>query len=115
LDRSAFFCRPARGEAHVVRAAPEKLTKIKETKPKPLGRCAHPPDIGAASMTIVLAIAGWVLISTVCTPLIGRFLHTLGPAPMQPAPQAKARSAVGPGRRDGSRRRHAVNEWPRTT
>jgi hypothetical protein len=64
-------------------------------------------------MTTIFAIAGWVLVSTVCTPLIGQVLHTLDAAPMQTVPHVEARASLSPARREGLRRRPAVNTWPR--
>jgi hypothetical protein len=64
-------------------------------------------------MTTIFAIAGWILVSTVCTPLIGHVLHTLDAASMRTVPHAEARATLSPARRDGFRRRPAVNAWPR--
>jgi len=68
-------------------------------------------------MTVILVIAGWFLISTVCTPLIGRFLHAVD---LQPAPamhQVKARSvfAAQSARRETHHRRATMHAWPRKT
>jgi hypothetical protein len=79
------------------------------------GRCAHPLNIGAASMTTILAITCWIMTSAVCTPFIGRFLYTMNPDRAQKAPEIQAHAARVPRSfpRETSRRRASTHSWPR--
>ncbi len=66
-------------------------------------------------MTILLTLIGWVIVSAVCTPLIGRFLYSADSSRIsQPAGlRQRAFLPFVAARRERMRRRSTANQWPR--
>ena len=66
-------------------------------------------------MTVIMAIAGWVIFSAVCSPLIGYLLYTLNQDETSRAPRSAMRAPLSSrsARRDSAHRRSYLNVWPR--
>ncbi len=62
-------------------------------------------------MSIVFLIVGWVGVSLICTPFIGRFLYAM--EPKQASPRLLEPASKPSARRIPERRRNALHLWSR--
>ena len=101
---------------HIQTADGAKLTNLKETQsiPKVVER-THAFSGANAVANAFIVVAGWIMLSAICTPILGRALYALRlDEPVSPSPR---RSLVAPklARKAASHRRSSRHLWLQRT
>src|SRR4029079_8987940 len=98
-----------------MRVSQRELTKNQATQLIHGSNWAHPLNVGAAFMTMLLAIIGWIRLSAIFSPLIGHFLYLTSHAQLLHAPRACLRAPRSVARRRSMPRHLSANSYSRQT